>query len=275
MSDRSFDQQRALELPMPANIGRKAYERSCSRCRSSSCACSYGHATEGQRVVDPVRRPRHRRQGRHDPTPHRAPQPSLRAPRRAARALRRRARPVVLPALRRAASDAGEIVFFDRSWYNRAGVERVMGFATAEQVGRFFRQVVPFEEFLVNDGIHLVKIWLEVSQDEQLRRMDARRMDPLQAVEAQPDGRGRTSTSGTSTRRRWSRCSCSPTRSRLRGGSSTTTASGRAGINVLRHVLDQIPYAGQGRDGSAAAGPRDRQTSARDAPGPHVVLTGL
>jgi polyphosphate kinase 2 len=80
----------------------------------------------------------------------------------------------------------GEIVLFDRSWYNRAGVERVMGFATAEQVGLFFRQVVPFEEFLVNDGIFLIKIWLEVSQDEQLRRMEARRTDPLRQWKMSP-----------------------------------------------------------------------------------------
>ena len=62
---------------------------------------------------------------------------------------------------------SGEITFFDRSWYNRAGVERVMGFATDPQVERFFEQVVPFEQFLVDDGIHLVKIWLSVGRDEQ------------------------------------------------------------------------------------------------------------
>ncbi|MPY91639.1 MAG: polyphosphate kinase 2 [Acidimicrobiia bacterium] len=74
---------------------------------------------------------------------------------------------------------AGEIVFFDRSWYNRAGVERVMNFATVEEIGRWYRQVVPFEEFLVNDGIHLIKVWLEVNQEEQARRLAARRDDPL------------------------------------------------------------------------------------------------
>ena len=102
---------------------------------------------------------------------------------------------------------AGEIVFFDRSWYNRAGVERVMEFASAEQVGRFFRQVVPFEEFLVNDGIHLVKLWLEVSQDEQLRRLDARRTDPLKQWKISPMDEAAVA-GGTSTPGRWSRCSC-------------------------------------------------------------------
>jgi polyphosphate kinase 2 len=73
----------------------------------------------------------------------------------------------------------GEITFFDRSWYNRAGVERVMNFATVEQVSRFFEQVVPFEQFLVNDGVHLVKIWLSVGRDEQAQRLQARREDLL------------------------------------------------------------------------------------------------
>jgi polyphosphate kinase 2 len=73
----------------------------------------------------------------------------------------------------------GEITFFDRSWYNRAGVERVMNFATADQVSRFFEQVVPFEQFLVDDGIHLIKIWLSVGRDEQAHRLRARREDLL------------------------------------------------------------------------------------------------
>jgi polyphosphate kinase 2 len=80
----------------------------------------------------------------------------------------------------------GEIAFFDRSWYNRAGVERVMGFATDEQIELFFQQVVPFEQFLVNDGIHFVKIWLSISQEEQVRRLDARREDPLKQWKLSP-----------------------------------------------------------------------------------------
>ena len=73
----------------------------------------------------------------------------------------------------------GEIAFFDRSWYNRAGVERVMGFASPDAVERFFEQVVSFERYLVDDGIHLVKIWLSVGRDEQVRRLESRRNDPL------------------------------------------------------------------------------------------------
>ena len=73
----------------------------------------------------------------------------------------------------------GEIVFFDRSWYNRGVVEHVFDFCTAEQRAHFFAQVNPFEDMLVEDGIKLFKFWLNVGQAEQLRRMLARESDPL------------------------------------------------------------------------------------------------
>ncbi|MFC6638034.1 polyphosphate kinase 2 [Sulfitobacter sp. JBTF-M27] len=74
---------------------------------------------------------------------------------------------------------AGEIVFFDRSWYNRGVVEHVFGFCTPEQREHFFTQVSPFEKMLVDEGIHLFKFWLNVGRAEQLRRMLARESDPL------------------------------------------------------------------------------------------------
>ena len=74
---------------------------------------------------------------------------------------------------------AGEMVFFDRSWYNRAVVEHVFGFCTPRQREHFFTQVCPFEEMLADDGIHLFKFWLNVGRAEQLRRMLARESDPL------------------------------------------------------------------------------------------------
>jgi polyphosphate kinase 2 len=80
----------------------------------------------------------------------------------------------------------GEIAFYDRSWYNRAGVERVMGFADDAQVDRFFEQVVPFEQFLVDDGIHLVKLWLSVGREEQTARLERRRSDPLKQWKLSP-----------------------------------------------------------------------------------------
>jgi len=81
---------------------------------------------------------------------------------------------------------AGEIVLFDRSWYNRAGVERVMGFAGEAQVEAFLRQVPVFEKLLVDDGIRLFKYWLCCDQVEQEERFAERREDPLKAWKLSP-----------------------------------------------------------------------------------------
>src|SRR5204862_2563059 len=74
---------------------------------------------------------------------------------------------------------AGEVVIFDRSWYNRAGVEYVMGFCTKEQHRRFLELCPVTEKYVVDGGIQLIKIWLEVSDEEQKRRFEARLEDPL------------------------------------------------------------------------------------------------
>ncbi|MYS84752.1 polyphosphate kinase 2 [Embleya scabrispora] len=74
---------------------------------------------------------------------------------------------------------AGEIVLFDRSWYNRAGVERVLGFCTDDEYRRFLRQAPAFERMLVDDGIHLTKFWFSVSRTEQRTRFAIRRIDPV------------------------------------------------------------------------------------------------
>jgi polyphosphate kinase len=81
---------------------------------------------------------------------------------------------------------AGEIVLFDRSWYNRAGVERVMGFASQEQVAEFFAQVPVFERLLVDAGIRLFKYWLTIDQAEQEQRFAERRADPLKRWKLSP-----------------------------------------------------------------------------------------
>jgi polyphosphate kinase 2 len=80
----------------------------------------------------------------------------------------------------------GEIVLFDRSWYNRAGVESVMGFCTPEQLERFFEQCPRFERLLVEDGIILVKYWFSVSDEEQERRFQARLDHPLKRWKLSP-----------------------------------------------------------------------------------------
>jgi polyphosphate kinase 2 len=80
----------------------------------------------------------------------------------------------------------GEIVLFDRSWYNRAGVERVMGFSTDEQYTTFMSQVPLFEKMLVDDGIHLTKFWFSVTQSEQRTRFAIRQIDPVRRWKLSP-----------------------------------------------------------------------------------------
>jgi len=81
---------------------------------------------------------------------------------------------------------AGEMVFYDRSWYNRAGVERVMGFCTPNEYLEFMRQTPEFERMLVRSGIRLYKYWFSVTQKEQLRRFQSRETDPLKRWKLSP-----------------------------------------------------------------------------------------
>lgn len=82
--------------------------------------------------------------------------------------------------------NAGEVVFFDRSWYNRAVVEPVMGFCTQEQYQQFMRQVPEFEHMLFEDGVHVIKLWFSINKEEQGRRFDARRSNPLKQWKLSP-----------------------------------------------------------------------------------------
>jgi polyphosphate kinase 2 len=123
---------------------------------------------------------------------------------------------------------AGEIVLFDRSWYNRAGVERVMGFATPEEYGRFLRQCPIFERLLVEDGIMLLKYWFSVSDTEQQARFESRLKDPMRQWKLSP--------MDLESIRRWedysrakTRCSCTPTSPRPAGTSSRAITSARRG----------------------------------------------
>jgi polyphosphate kinase 2 len=81
---------------------------------------------------------------------------------------------------------AGEIVMFDRSWYNRAGVERVMGFCTDEEYWEFMREAPEFEKMLINSGLHLIKFWFSVTPAEQRTRFAIRRIDPVRQWKLSP-----------------------------------------------------------------------------------------
>ena len=136
---------------------------------------------------------------------------------------------------------AGEIILFDRSWYNRAGVERVMGFCTDDQYERFLRLAPSIERELVNNGIILLKYFLDVSQDEQRRRFEARIEDPVKHWKLSP-------MDVESVRRWWDY-----TEAYQAMLSATDTPEApwyvvpaddkrRARLNLIRHLLDQIPY---------------------------------
>jgi polyphosphate kinase 2 len=120
---------------------------------------------------------------------------------------------------------AGEMVLFDRSWYNRAGVERVMGFCTDEEYREFMRSCPEFERMLVRSGIILIKYWFSVSDAEQERR--SKRASPIRCgVGSSARWTCCHARSGSSTHARKTTCSPIPTSSRRRGTSSRVTTSG-------------------------------------------------
>ncbi len=82
--------------------------------------------------------------------------------------------------------EAGEIVFFDRSWYNRAVVEPVMGFCDEDQYQRFMRQVPEYEHMLYEDGVHVIKFWFSITKNEQMRRFSSRNANPLKQWKLSP-----------------------------------------------------------------------------------------
>ena len=134
----------------------------------------------------------------------------------------------------------GEIVLFDRSWYNRAGVERVMNFCTDEEYEEFFRSVPEFEKMLVRSGIQIVKYWFSITDHEQEVRFQSRIEDPLKQWKL-ARWISRAAAAGKPTRPRRKRCCCVRTFRRRRGGSCRpSTRSAR--LNCIHHLLQQVPY---------------------------------
>ncbi len=136
---------------------------------------------------------------------------------------------------------AGEMVIFDRSWYNRAGVEHVMGFCDKDQYERFLELCPTFEKYIVNAGIILIKYWLEVGKKEQQRRFEARIADPLRQWKLSP--------MDTESYNRWYEYS----RARDAMLKATDTRQSpwhiirsddkrKARLNCIRHLLSKIPY---------------------------------
>jgi polyphosphate kinase len=136
---------------------------------------------------------------------------------------------------------AGEIVLFDRSWYNRAGVERVMGFCTDDEYERFMRLVPSFEKEIVDNGIILLKYFLDVSQDEQRQRFAARIDDPIKHWKLSP-------MDTESVRRWWDYTLAYQDMMRATDTPACpwyivpSDDKRRARLNLVAHMLNQIPY---------------------------------
>jgi len=139
---------------------------------------------------------------------------------------------------------AGEIILFDRSWYNRAGVERVMGFCSDEEYNAFMRQAPEFERHLTRSGIHLIKFWFSVSQEEQRRRFKEREMHPLKQWKLSPID--------LASLNKWD----DYTKAKEDMFVHTDTADApwtviksdckkRARLNAMRYVLRKLPYTGK------------------------------
>ena len=136
---------------------------------------------------------------------------------------------------------AGEVVIFDRSWYNRAGVELVMGFVSPKEHERFLTLCPQIERFLIDGGIILIKLWMEVSNDEQKRRFEARISDPLRQWKLSP--------MDLPSRRRW--YDYSRARDEMLKKTDTRIApwyivrsddKKKARLNTIAHLLSAIPY---------------------------------
>jgi polyphosphate kinase len=139
---------------------------------------------------------------------------------------------------------AGETVLFDRSWYNRAGVEKVMGFATPAQVEHFLEEAPEFEKRITRDGIHLFKFWLSIGREMQLKRFHARRHDPLKVWKLSPID--------LEALNKWD--AYTEARDRMLERTDTSFApwtvirsndKGRARIAVIQTVLHALSYAGK------------------------------
>ena len=147
---------------------------------------------------------------------------------------------------------SGEIVLFDRSWYNRAGVERVMGFSTDPEYRRFMRHVPMLERMIVDSGIHLIKLYLSISQKEQLSRFEARANDPLKqwkvsAVDLMSKDKWREYTEAKEAMFLLTNFEVAP------WTIIKSDDKKRARINAMRHVLNVIDY--KGKDHSVAHAP--------------------
>ena len=165
---------------------------------------------------------------------------------------------------------AGEMVLFDRSWYNRAGVERVMGFCSDEQYEEFFRTVPEFEKMLVRSGIQLIKYWFSITDEEQEFRFKCRIYDPLKQWKLSP--------MDLESRRRWE--DYTKAKEIMLARTHITEApwwvvqavdKKKARLNCIHHLLGQVPYQPVERE-PITLPPREHHEGYRRSPIPKHLL---
>ena len=165
---------------------------------------------------------------------------------------------------------AGEMVLFDRSWYNRAGVERVMGFCTDEQYEEFFRSVPEFERMLVRSGTQLIKYWFSISDEEQHLRFLGRIHDPLKQWKLSP--------MDLESRRRWEQYTVAKEvmleRTHIPEAPWWVVQAvdkKKARLNCINHLLQQIPY-DEVEHPAIVLPPRERHDDYRRRPVPREIV---
>ncbi|ADU68504.1 polyphosphate kinase 2 [Pantoea sp. At-9b] len=166
---------------------------------------------------------------------------------------------------------AGEMVLFDRSWYNRAGVERVMGFCNDAEVEEFYRSVPEFEKMLTRSGIQIVKYWFSITDEEQELRFLSRIHDPLKQWKLSP--------MDLESRRRWE--DYTEAKEEMLARTHIDEApwwvvqgvdKKRARLNCISHLLQQVPYE-EGEQKAIALPTRERHEDYRRAPVPdHMIV---
>lgn len=141
----------------------------------------------------------------------------------------------------------GEIVFFDRSWYNRAGVEPVMGFCKPSDYQRFIHQVPHFEDAIIESGLHLFKLWFDVGREEQLKRIQSRRKDPLKHWKLSPMDQESIDRWDAYTKARNAMFLITDS-SRSPWTVIRSDDKKRARLAAIRHVLNRLPYPDKDED---------------------------
>ena len=235
------DEAVGATLPHPPKMARKGYERELRALQTELVKAQYWIKAEGVRVLiifegrDTAGKGGTIKRFREHLNPRGAPHVALPAPNDRERTQFYFQRHLShLPA-------GGEIVFFDRSWYNRAGVEPVMGFCSVSEHTRFLRQVPGLEAGLVDDGLVLFKLYLSVNADEQVRRLAARKADPLKTWKLSPMDMEAPKRFEAYTRAQNQMLTMTHTRSApwvVVNSNDKRTAR----IHAIRHVLSGLPY---------------------------------